>query len=61
MYEVNNLIHQNEPFWVPNNSKNYKCIITEQQVIYRELSGRKMMWLQQSENKIVPIVGFLRI
>ena len=43
------------------NSKNYKCIITEQQVIYRELSGRKMVWLQQSENKIFPIVGFLRI
>ena len=44
MWEADNVIHQNEPFWVPNASKNYKCIESKGQVICRELSGKLPCW-----------------
>lgn len=61
---MGSIIYKNEPFWVPNDSKNHKCIRHKEQVIYRVSSGKKMMQLQQSENEYffhsaLPIVGFL--
>lgn len=62
---MDNIIYKNEPFWVPNDNKNHKCVRHREQVVYRVLSGKKMMRLQQSENEnffhcAFPIVGYLR-